>query len=433
MGDGKAEKVIPVWTLATRDVPTQMQIPGTEQMTPELLRNLRTMLAELADVPIATLEVHPLPANLSRQGGIHLESTSPLATQLSQLIARTPKAGNTAVADISGGEVLYRMVVPAKIADQVGKGLVKPMASKAVPGGVHSALTRSSKIAGQATFVPVAGKAGAAGAVGGGAVVGAGAVTIAAPLILMAVAVGVSAYADQQRQAAIENITELLEKLVDNELRKERSALNGCRDAIEKATAVLLDRGTVGASLGLDASVYAISTALANAEERLSTWQKGLARLGDGPVEITALQKEFPDIEKPESEFRAHLELASAAIAFKKRVLVLQAVEHAQMDKENPFESFVRALKKDERRVRELESGLADLLKKLSQLQLMRSKRFLDKHLLTSTEVDNLLSVTYKLREIGDSLPSEASTDIAIEIARDRDGSIVVFPAAPAA
>ena len=432
MDGDKALAVIPVWTLATRDVKTPMEIPGTEQMTPEILRDLRTMLAALADAPIATLEAHPLPANLDRHGGIHLESTSPLATQLSQLINQTPKVGKTAVAEVAGGEALYRMVVPAKVADQVGKGIVKPMASKAVPGGVHSALTKSSKIAGQATFVPVAGKAGTAGAVGGGAVVGAGAVTLAAPLVLMAVAVGVSAYADQQRQAAIENIAELLEKLVDNELRKERNALNGCRDAIEKATADLLDQGTVGASLGLDASVYAISTALASAEERLSTWKKSLARFGEGPVDINALLKAFPGIDKRESEFRAHLELASAAIAMKKRVLVLQAVEHAQMDAENPFESFVRTIKRDEKRVLDLESGLNDLLKQLSQLQLTRSKKFLDKHLLTASEVDNLLSATYKLREIGDHLPSDESTDIAIEIARERDGSIVVFPAAPA-
>jgi hypothetical protein len=59
------------------------------------------------------------------------------------------------------------MVVPAKVAAQVGSGLIKPMASKAASGGVHSALMGSSKIAAQATFVPVAGTAATAGAVGG--------------------------------------------------------------------------------------------------------------------------------------------------------------------------------------------------------------------------------------------------------------------------
>lgn len=91
----------------------------------------------------------------------------------------------------------------------------------------------------------------------------------------------------------------------------------------------------------------------------------------------------------------------------------------------------MRTLKRHEKRVLELESGLNDLLEKLSQLQLTRSKKFLDK-VLTGTEVDKLLSATYTLREIGDNLPTCESTDIEIEIARQRDGSIVVFPAAPA-
>ena len=48
------------------------------------------------------------------------------------------------------------MVVPAKVAAQMGKGIVRPMTSKAAAGGIHSALVNSSGIAAQATFVPVA-------------------------------------------------------------------------------------------------------------------------------------------------------------------------------------------------------------------------------------------------------------------------------------
>ena len=105
------------------------------------------------------------------------------------------------------------MVVPAKVAAQVTGGIVKPMTSKAISGGIHSALTNGSKIAAQATFVPVAGKAAVAGAAGGSAgtagmaAAGAGALTVAAPLVLMAVAVGISAHADRQRQQALERIT----------------------------------------------------------------------------------------------------------------------------------------------------------------------------------------------------------------------------------
>jgi len=429
--DIEDKPVVPVWTLATRDVSVPTTIPGTDRLTPEVLRGLRTTLAALADAPIATLEAHPLPKDLDRKGGIHLESTSPLATHLSQLISETPKATGSAAAGAAAGEALYRMVVPANVAKQVSEGLVKPIASNAVAGGIHGTLKGSSRIVSQATFVPVAGKTATTGVAGGAAIAGAGVMTVAAPLVLMVVAVGVSAYADQQRQKAIENITELLEKLHDEALARERSDLNGCRDSIEKATAILLDQGRIGASLGLDSAVHTISTALAHAEGRLSSWEKSLEKLGVGPVEASAVQKHFEGIDQPAGKFRAHIELAAAAIALKKRVLVLQAVEHAQMDEANPSESFVRSLKKDEQRVLELESGITDVLTRLSTLELTRSKRIADKFLLTSGEVDQLLKTTYTLRALGDDLPSANATDVAIEIARETDGSIVVFPAIP--
>lgn len=111
------------------------------------------------------------------------------------------------------------MVVPAKVASQVSKGLVSPMASKTTAGGVHGALMNASGIAAQATFVPVAGKVAITGTatgpagMAGVAVASAGAITVAAPLVLMALAVGASAYAENQRQRALEHVTELLEKL----------------------------------------------------------------------------------------------------------------------------------------------------------------------------------------------------------------------------
>lgn len=316
MSDGEA--VVPVWTLATREVAVPVHMDNA--MTPERLAELRTVLAAMSDSPIATLEAHPMPKDLDRRTGLHLDSTSPLASHLSQLISQTSKSAPASAT----GEVLYRMVVPAKVAAQVGSGLVKPMASKAAAGGVHSALIGSSKIAAQATFVPVAGKAAAAGAVGGSAATagaaaaGAGALTVAAPLVLIAVAVGVSAHADYKRQIAIENITSLLEQLHDDALQHERSSLNGCRAAIEKATAVLLDQGRVGLALGLDSAVYAIEVAIAQAEDRVKNWRRALDEIGDQPVEIAKLRKTFEGIEDESGKFRAHLELAELAIALKR-------------------------------------------------------------------------------------------------------------------
>jgi len=436
MSDDKA--LVPVWTLATGDVQVP-QIAGNGPMTAERLAELRNVLAALADSPIATLEVHPLPGILDRSLGIPLDAASPLAQHLSQLISKT--ATQPSITQTTVGEGLYRMVVPAKVATQFGEGLVRPMTSKAAANGIYGALTNASGIVAQATFVP-AGEAAAAGAAGGAATTGAAALggsaalTVAAPLVLMAVAVGVSAYADYQRQQAIQHITELLEKLHEDKLEAERGELEGCRDAIDKATAILLDQGKLGVSLGLDSAVHAIGKALAAADRRLQRWNDALAKIADNkPVELGTLTSTFPGIDEQGGEFRAHLQLAALAIALKRRVIILQAVEHAQMDSGNPFENFVRALKADQQRLDKLESEIASVLVRVSALELTRPHRphRLQDLVFTPGDVDRLLRASHRIHELGNGVEvNNRVSDVAIEIARSKDGSLVVFPAAPA-
>ncbi|MFD7603152.1 hypothetical protein ACFWAN_21990 [Streptomyces mirabilis] len=425
--------IVPVWTLATGDVRVPA-LAGDEPMTAERLAELRSVLAGLADEPIATLEVHPLPDKLDRSRGIPLDAASPLAQHLSQLITQSARSSSVAATATAAGEGLYRMVVPAKVAAQFGQGIVRPMASKVAAGGIHSALVNSTGIAANATFVPV-GKAAAAGAVGGAgatagvAVAGSAALTVAAPLMLMAVAVGVSANADYRRQQAVEHITELLEQLHDDKLDDERSELDGCRDAIDKATAILLDQGKLGVSLGLDSAVHAISKALAAADRRLTQWQSALEKLPDGKaVEIGTLTKSFPGVDDHGGTFRTHLELAALAIALKRRVIVLQAVEHAQTDPGNLFENFVRALKADQQRLDETESSIAGVLERLSALELARPQGLWP--VFTTGEVDRLMRAANRIHKLGDGvLANSRTTEVAIEIARNKDGSVVVFPA----
>ncbi|MFI5269908.1 MAG: hypothetical protein ACHQ7M_21220, partial [Chloroflexota bacterium] len=332
--------IVPVWTLATGDVRVPV-LAGDEPMTADRLAELRSVLAVLADEPIATLEVHPLPDKLDRSRGIPLDAASPLAQHLSQLITQSARSSSVAATATASGEAVYRMVVPAKFATQFGQGLVRSMPSDVAAGGIYGALVGATGIAAQSTFVPV-GKAAAAGAVGGAgatagvAVAGSAALTVAAPLVLMAIAVGVSANADFKRQQAVERITALLEQLHDKEIAKERNQLDGCRSAIDKATAILLDQGKLGVSLGLDSAAYAIDTAVVAAERRLAEWQGALDKLTDGEaVEIDTLTKSFPGVDDHGGTFRTHLELAALAIALNRRVAVLQAVEHAQSDPHN--------------------------------------------------------------------------------------------------
>ncbi|MFH8575210.1 hypothetical protein [Streptomyces zaomyceticus] len=428
---------VPVWTLATGDVRVPA-LTGEKPMTAERLRELRSVLAALADESIATLEVHPLPDKVDRSRGIPLDAVSPLAQHLSQLVTQSARGSSAAATATAAGEGLYRMVVPAKVAAQFGQGIVRPMAAKAVAGGIRGPLVNSTGgIVAGATFVPV-GKAAAAGAVGGAgatagvAVAGSAALTVAAPLVLMAVAVGVSANADAKRQQAIEHITELLEQLHEEKLEDEHSELDGCRDAIDKATAILLDQGKLGVSLGLDSAVHAINTALGAADRRLARWQSALDKLPDGEaVEIGTLTKSFPGIDDHGGEFRAHLELAALAIALKQRVNVLQAVEHAQNEPDNLFENFTRALKRDQQRLDEMESSIASVLLRLSALELARPQGL--RPVFTTGEVDRLMRAIHRIHRLGDGVPvNSRTTDVAIEIVRDRDGSLVVFPALPA-
>lgn len=246
----------------------------------------------------------------------------------------------------------------------------------------------------------------------------------------MAVAVGVSAYADHERQKAIENITELLEKLHDDKLETERSELDGCRDAIDKATGLLLDRGKIGASLGLDSAVHAISTATERAQARVRKWEAALdAVLEDDHVDVSELEAAFHGIASEGGEFRAHLEMAALAVALKRRVIVLQGVEASQGAQDNPFENFVRTLHDDQQRINALEGRVENVLRRLSAIELRTPKRLIDK-MMTRKQVDALLEASYRLRALdpGHSAGS-LSADIIIEIEKHKDGTLLVLPA----
>jgi len=428
--------IVPVWTLSTKQGATVPAFADEGALTPERLSELRSALAAFASAPMVTLEAHPLSAKRERSSGLPLDAVSPLAQELSRLVTNSSKV--PAVTHVvESSEVLYRMHVPAKVASRFAKGLVKPMASKAAPNGVYGDLvagTGKNVIAAKATFLPVqtasAGATGTAvGAAAGTAAAGT-AMTVAVPLVLMAVAVGASAYADHERQKAIENITELLEKLHDEKLESERSELDGCRDAIDKATALLLDRGKVGASLGLDSAVHAISTATQNAERRVKKWDAALdAVLEDDHVDVAELEAALPGVTEDVGEFRAHLEMAALAIALKRRVIVLQGVEAGQSDQDNPFEHFVRSLREDQQRINDLEGRVENVLRRLSALKLGTPKRLMDT-VITRRQVDSLLDASYRLRALDPGHSNAAAnTDVVIEIEKHGDGTLLVLPA----
>jgi hypothetical protein len=122
----------------------------------------------------------------------------------------------------------------------------------------------------------------------------------------------------------------------------------------------------------------------------------------------------------------------SLAIALKRRVIVLQAVDHSQGDDANPFEHFVKSLKGDHQRVDELEAGIDSVLMRLSALHL-RAPAGLRQRLMPRGDVDELMRASYRLRELGtDVAQIGKANDVVIQIARHNDGSVLVLPAVAA-
>lgn len=418
---------VPVWTLSTREAAAP-PIPLDGVMTATRVSELRSALASYLDVPIATLEAHPLPSVIDRRVGVELSAASPLAQNLSLLVSSSKSAPSVA----QSGETLYRMVVPSKVAQEFGAGAVKSMIAKGVPGGIRGPLVGPGGIKAAAAFVPATG-AGAAGAsAAGGAAVAAGALTVAAPIVLMVVAAGISAYAEHERQKTMDSIVGLLEELRDQALSNEYASLNGSRPSIDKAIALLLDREQIGAAQGIGPAVYAIDVALAEAEGRLRKWQAGLEELRNGRVDIASVEKHFPGVSRDGGLFRAHVELAALAIALKKRVITIQAVEQAQSSPENLFENFAQVLNQDQEQIVAMERQIAEVLVGLSKLHLDRAHG-VKGVIFTPAEVDKLLAAGHRLREIGDGISLEdRPNDVAIDMIRREDGSLLVLPASEA-
>lgn len=205
--------------------------------------------------------------------------------------------------------------------------------------------------------------------------------------------------------------------------------MEACRGAIQKATSIVLDEGRIGVALGLDSAVFAIESAVSRASSRITKWEKALKTLESDKVELNKLVSAIPGVEAADSEFYVHVELAQLAIAMKRRVIVLQAVEHAQLSEGNPFERFAALLHKEQHDVEAIDRRLDGVLLRLSALQLDRSHGIRD-IMFSSGEVDKLLNTTRRLRDLGQTVQiAGRQSEVTIDMVQEKDGSVIVFPA----
>ena len=121
--------------------------------------------------------------------------------------------------------------------------------------------------------------------------------------------------------------------------------------------------------------------------------------------------------------------MAAFTIAMKRRVAVLQAVDHAQQAPELTLPRFASNLKLEHEAVDELEKRLTDILQALARLQIGPSGRLIDRVLLRE-EVKTLLKWPARLRELAEAeapMVQEPIGELELPMFLGRDGSVRVL------
>ncbi len=425
------EQVVPIWTLSaggSDDALAQRLYEGESELSQARLDGLRVALAALSDDPPVVMERYAVVLQDVPEGGRLVAAGSPIAKTLADIVGKTRQVAPAEAAN-GATEVLYRMVVPEKLAGQLAQGTARQMSAGG--GGVYSAIRGSRNIVGSAKFVPVATSAGGGAAAGGAAAMAGagavGAVLAAAPVVLLLAATAGSVYAEEQRRQALERVENLLNERRYADLEAELDELNGAVKAIRKATALLADEGRLGKSLGLDSAVNRIDTAVSTAERRLGEWERALVKI-NGTATPTTLKAAFPGLGASNGMFEAQLRMAVFAISMKRRVAILQAAEHTQADTELSLSRFNQELACDANDLALLEQRIAVLLSDLGNIKIEAPKKRIDV-VYKAKEVRELLLWTPYLRGFAarETPATATSGDLEICFIANDDGSIRVL------
>jgi hypothetical protein len=285
-------------------------------------------------------------------------------------------------------------------------------------------------IVANARFVPAAAEGGGIGlaAAGGSAAIGlGGAVVAAAPFVILLVAAAGEIYAEEQRRRALERIESSLRELQENAFDEEMAAINGAMPALAKATSLLVDEGRLGAGLGIDSAVYAIDKAIERARGRTQRWLQSVSRLSQQTT-VDQIEKSFPGVKDGDGRFVAELRMVGLAIAAKRRVMVLQAVEHAQINQGLSLKRFLAEIEREATALDELEASLTDLLTRLSELPIRVGDGIRDR-ILRSKDADELLKWPERLRDFrkreAPRVNSSGHVEIGIVIEADGQARIL--------
>ena len=233
--------------------------------------------------------------------------------------------------------------------------------------------------------------------------------------------IGGSGEGEALREAQLRNAE--LEEQVDQlneDIENAKGLLEENMDEIERLKDLLQRRG------GEDGEGSARITQL---EQRLEEWERSLIELREENADVKKLEDRYPGILTGQGCFLIQLEIAKSAISLNRKLLVVQAVEHAQSQFEaNALTNLIDQLRRDEDEMNRLEARIQKLFRDISELELVPEKRSLKKIGYSQSDLKEFANQTLKLKSLADVPFQELPTDeMVIEIEQHGDGSLVVF------
>jgi hypothetical protein len=277
------------------------------------------------------------------QWGPALRGVSALGQQLGAIVTR---AGQPGV--LSAGSTLFRLELPS--------GSTLQNLVPAVGGGFRGLVRNadSAHIAGQARLIPVAGGATAAGVALG-------------PLVgLMALSVGAEMLARHQQDKKLDGIRRGVQALNQAAEETTRAELDSAEQALEDASAAILDRIDVPSSIGLGSARTNLRVIKNRGLAWLAEWEQRAAAVDrDGTGISYGDMREVlggKDSRDAYLNFPKRIETLYRALALDSRAVVLTGAE-AALRKENQTLSHLQdRLRSELSRNAELQDRLRQLL-----------------------------------------------------------------------
>ncbi|MGY1842056.1 hypothetical protein [Modestobacter sp. SYSU DS0875] len=248
--------------------------------------------------------------------GSALRGTSVLSQQLGTILSRTGDAA------ARSGTTLFRLELPT---GSTLRDLVP-----AVGGGFRGLVRggESSKIAGQARLITVAGGGTAAG------------VALGPLLGLMAVAVGTEMLARHQQEQKLQLIQEGIAALQRDNDETLDAQLGGAEEALMLSSAALIDRVSIPDALGLGPAVDNLRTIKKRGLTWLKRWEsaaEGLPSSGGVAMDDMRAALSGKDTRNEYVRFPERIAQLYRALALDSRALVIAGAETALRHPDEPF------------------------------------------------------------------------------------------------